>query len=248
MLQSFIKISNNFFDSKEGENMIKRIGHIGFTMYSYLLIEKQNKSCISISIKTIKETLNIKDTRTILTYLNILTKENIITIGNKSSESKIKVNDILRIQFNTEWSDPKHYTIMSEELFNDKIQEMKSTGWILLCLLSKLHNYRYGTEDDNHTLYLTGYSCPSMEIIMNQLGIYSKSTVNEYIILLENLQLISVIRTTRVDEFKNKIEKQEYKKPNNKYIVNSRIPKEEYFIDILLKQYEIDMKEKKKRK
>lgn len=242
--QLFIKISNEFFDGQNEQSMTSKIGHVGFTIFSCILIEKGSKSHALLTIKNIKAITCITDTRTIVKYIKLLMYNKLISIDDITIDSKIKINDNLLIHINPEWSEPEKFTIMSEELFMNKIQLIKPIGWTLLCVLSKLHNYTYGTLDSEHNLFYTGYASPSEESLMYYVSVSSKSTINEYINILENLQLIFVIRNDRVDVFGNENEPYSFKRVNNKYIVNNRIPKNRYFLNALQAKYDKELKYK----
>lgn len=229
--QNAIKINNLFFykDSKPS-GVFKIIGVIGFTLYCYLLIKQGQDTSLDITIKTIEQKTKIATKKTISDYLKLLHKKKLITIFSPEiSEKSFNYNDLLEISVSTKISDiNSKYTLMSVELFKNKIKQIKSYGWSILCLLSMFHNYSYSNVQWHY-----GYANPSLKTIQEILHI-SETTIKKYLNILENNQLIKKEKQESIyipeDEIFNNF--------NNHYIVYSRIPGNKYYLKALDKLIE----------
>ena len=235
-MQSFIKISNTLFesnikDSIDTGTIFNRIGTGGFTILCLLQVIQEYGSISTIRITDIKEKLNIKSTATVTKYLCALLREDVISINNKTCDSKFKSLELLNYTINSSYVNPLFYVPISVELFLNKIKTIGFNGWSLLCYLTKLHNYNNGAIDSDSIIYLSGYAYPTVEHLSDILCIGSHNTIEKTLELLENLQLIKIIKTDRVIAYTSPSGKVRHKKVNNKYIVYNKLPDNRYFIE-----------------
>jgi hypothetical protein len=244
MGKSFMKINNQFF-SKEQINEFTYIKVEGFLLYSYLLYEQSNRETVTATIRQIQAFLNrdydkrpsvkydenksskiscLKDKKTIMRYLKILEQRELIKIYNKESiEDKININNPIIIKCLYE-DFTKGFTIISNELFVDKIHKIGSTGWAILCLLTNLHNNTYGGK------YSQGFCNPSQAYIKNILKC-GLNAVKGYTTLLEKQHLIKIEEQDKIEKGIDVYGNTIYEYTPNHYIVKNKDIENKYYIE-----------------
>jgi hypothetical protein len=118
-----------------------------------------------------------------------------------------------------------NFTMMSSDLFKNKIKTIGHIGWSILCLLSKLFNSSYSASPND-----PGYCNPSYEHIGKILDI-NRSTIGDHIKKLDNNSLIK-INEQKSKPYEDSDGKSKIRSYNNQYIVYNRIKGYEYYIDI----------------
>jgi hypothetical protein len=236
--QQFIKINNNFFYDSNGETSlwISKIGTFGFALYCYLLIEQGERKSVLIDISHILLETNLCTKSTLIRYLNLLQDKKLIKIERpyiKTKKNKLENDIISEIQLHEKikiscneksYKLENNFTMMSSDLFKNKIKTIGHIGWSILCLLSKLFNPTYSTSPND-----PGCCNPSYEHIAKILDI-NRKTVGDYIEILNNNSLIKIYEQ-KSKSYSDSDGKSKIRSYNNQYIVYNRIKGYEYYID-----------------
>jgi SOS-response transcriptional repressor LexA len=211
-----ILIKNNLFGSigKSETSKFHVFGTIGFTIFSYLLLEtsyKKNK-VINTNCSQIMNFLNIKSKKTINKYLSILQKNNLIQCDYDTLN--LKKNQFVLIDLNNYYkNDNVGFELIPEEIFVKKINQIKHIGWSIFCFLAKQHNENLGEE------FSSGYADISEYTIANVLDVH-RNTISKNIKVLEKENLIKIIPSKTLFIGYDHKGKEIYKLIPNKYIVN----------------------------
>lgn len=248
--EPYIKIPNYIYepiiiDDTNTGTIFHRIGTGGFTVLSFLQILQENKSSYYIKISDIRNTLGIKKNETIIKYLNSLLRENLISIKGKYYGDKIKSTELLNYKINNDYLNAKQFEPISIELFNNKISLIGINGWAVLCYLTRLHNYSFGDINSEGSIAYQGYSCPTLEQLKNILDLGSRNTINKILEQLETMKLITILKTNEVTSYINASGETKYRRANNKYIVQNKVPNTKYFLSVNNTAYKNIVKQKK---
>jgi hypothetical protein len=245
--QQFIKISNQFFYTLKGETSIwfHQIGTIGFALYCYFLIEQEKRKFVLTDVQQILLETSLSSKNTIIKYIKLLHNKKIIKLerpyvktkkdkNNNEILQEIGLHEKIRITCNKQFSNiDSNFTIMSCDLYRNKIKIIGHIGWSVLCLFTKLFNYNYSDSPNN-----IGYCNPSIEHISKVLGV-SENPVSESIRKLEDISLIKIY-SQKKKEYTDKNNKLKYYSYNNQYLVYNKVPGNTYYIDNISSLKEAD--------
>ena len=234
---NFIQVDNNIYLNEE---IIKRIGAEGYTLYCLLLIKQSGNEFVDFSIGSLlaytnrtnttklkysdknRDVPKLKSLKVIRPYLKALESEGLITLISKCDLLKIKSNDTVLCTVKSKCSD-KGFIQISHKLFINTIDKIGHNGWLIYSLLYRHHNSTYGSESSD------GYANPSLEYMENKLGI-SRKTISIYLNLLESLKLIQIIKVPPVITGQTPQGHSIYKNFPNNYIVRARCKGDKYYV------------------
>jgi hypothetical protein len=241
--QQFIKINNHFFYNSNGETSlwISKIGTLGFALYCYFLVEQGEKKSILTDINQILLETKFSTRTTLSDYIYTLQKNKLLTLerlyikpnlkprkdklGN-DEPPRIQLHEKIRISCNEKsYKLDNNFTMISCDLFKNKIKIIGHVGWSILCLLSKLFNPSYSTSPND-----PGCCNPSYEHMSTILDV-NRKTLGDYIKILDNNSLIKIYEQ-KSKPYEDANGKSKIRSYNNQYIVYNRIPGHEYYIDI----------------
>lgn len=226
MNKRFVKVPTCWYKLYENNNtFIKQLGEKRFLVWFLLnkiSCEMNMSEIVPIQIKQItnitsnltglSKTKNIKDT------LITLKKSKLIECNELSSQTK--PTDLIYIKIITEKyiNDCENgFSMISTELFNDKIEKIDCIGFFIYCFLYKQHNMKLGNQDSGNE----GYAECNRDFIQLILGI-SINTVTKYIDLIKKSKnLIKIIPQERY-EIKNEFDETIIKWTPNRYIVHAK--------------------------
>jgi hypothetical protein len=245
----YIKIPNQMYepiiiDDVNTGTMFSRIGTIGFTIMSFLQIIQENKSSSRIRIGEIRNMISIAKNETIVKYLNAVWREDLIAIDSKTYGDKLKATEMLTYSINPNYMNAPQYEPINVELFNKKIKSIGSDGWSVLCYLTKMHNYSFGSTDSQGSIATTGYACPTLDQMRDIFDIGSKEKLTKILNILEDERLINILKATVVSSYVNSTGVEKYKRATNKYVVHNKIPNSAYYLSVNNTAYQSAMKNK----
>ena len=235
MSNNFIKISNEWLTDTNINNLFARIRTEGFTIYCILLYIKGDKNKFQVTIKEIQNILCrnydkrpiitysknksnyinvIKETRTVKKYLKLLCRQKLIEIeGDIGKIDEIRITDYMIIDA-IGLKFKKGFTPINCDLILDKIHMIGHIGFSLLYVLSNLFNKNFAN--------------PSEELLKDVIK-RDKNTVRTYLYLLQEEKLIKIFPQSPVLLCKDKNGNNVYQYLSNHYIVNSKLPGNEYY-------------------
>lgn len=148
----------------------------GFVILCYLLSISDKFKTTRTSLADISKYTGIKDITTIKKYLEILLNSKYILFDDDALKNKYYLIEV-RILYEV---GSANYMLIPKLLFIDNIIEIRDIGWSLLCLLTIYYNKKWG------------YCCLTYRQMMDILNISSFTTLNNYIKLLQNNNLITI--------------------------------------------------------
>ncbi len=226
MNDNFLMIDNNFFipSEKTGHTIFKRIGHEGFTLYTYFQLQTKKDNRARTTLKIIhndfKNVKGFKDIRTLKRFILNLKTNKFIKCEELSENTK--ANDVLVISVRK----PKYkngFSMISNNLFLNEVETINTLGFGLYCLLFKNHNTTYGDG-------VQGGFASCTEEYMSLILDTGITQVKKTLKILEQRKLIQIIHqkpNTTIDKYGNQI----IQYFPNHYIVYAKIyPDNKYFI------------------
>lgn len=247
---SFTIYSNEFFDPstcyEDKSNWMGKISTEGFSIYSYLLMKQGVDNYVEVSLKMIqtffkresddkckliysqnkiKNVSRIKDKRTLIKYLDYLNNNiKLIEYDGIVSSRDVRINDIIYIKVHKFDTSDGKFEMINNDIFSDYIHKIGHIGWGLYCVLSRLHNYNFGSETS------IGFACPTQEYLSSVLHI-RPNTLSAYSKLLERCKLIDIEvskpKFSHYDVNGNEI----FEYTPNSYIVKAKDPDNKYYIN-----------------
>lgn len=186
----------------------------------------------------------LKEKDTIINYLDILQINNLIILHNiddiknyihekLNKEFKmnlINVNQTMIIECLHPSDVSGNFTSIPSNLCRDYIHRVGHIGWSILCLLSNLHNYTYGNQEDY------GFANPSEDYISDVVH-KGTSAIKAYLPLLERLKLIKIYPQPPIT-ITNQYGDDEIEYTPNHYVVKWKNPDvdNEYFVETRKKE------------
>jgi hypothetical protein len=241
--QQFIKINNHFFYDSKGETSIwiSKIGTLGFALYCYFLVEQGERKSILTDINQILLETKLCTKSTLSDYIYLLQDNKLLKLerpymkpnlklrkdrlGNEKPP-RIQLHEKFKISCNEKsYKLENNFTIISCDLYKNKIKIIGHIGWSILCLLTKLFNYNYSDTPGS-----IGYCNPSYEHISNILGI-SANPISDNIKILENVSLIKIYNQKK-KEYIDHNNRMQFHSYNNQYLVYNKIPDNTYYIKV----------------
>jgi len=127
----------------------------------------------------------------ILTYLVYKSRGEYKTTIDLQDLSTIVKKDRLTIDLTLYYNLKGGFEKIPQSIYLDYYKQLSPTGWIILCLLTKMHNRDFGGTGS------LGFTSISEDRISQFLGIH-KNTVSLYIIEIKKLKLIKVINSKNI--------------------------------------------------
>ncbi|MBZ9622869.1 hypothetical protein G9F71_008385 [Clostridium sp. FP2] len=188
--KNFIQMKNGLFGNNKDPttSLIHSIGTIGYSILTYLVYKSRGEHKTTIDLQDIISTLSISKL-TVKKYLPKLQQSNLLTCS--KDLSTIVKKDRLTIDLTLYYNLKGGFEKIPQSIYLDYYRHLSPTGWIILCLLTKMHNRDFGGTGS------LGFTSISEDRISQFLGIH-KNTVSLYVIEIKKLKLIKVINSKNI--------------------------------------------------
>ena len=236
MEKKFVRVPHIWFDISGDESFISLLGDKRFTMWFYL-----NKISVEMNMSSLIP-VQIKQICTYFTDVNGYSKPSIVrrmliemnTLGLIDCNDiniKSKPSDLLYINVRTELHSKaielKGYSAISVELFDDKIRKIDTKGFLIYCLLYKMHRTENGNQDTGNV----GYAECDKEYISKVTGVKNMKTITEYLVIIDKgknlVKMLGQNNYTKKDMFGNEVTVY----TPNRYYVRAKVERDnKYYI------------------
>ncbi|WP_026893789.1 hypothetical protein [Clostridiisalibacter paucivorans] len=241
--KNFVKVPHQWYQmDKEGISFMSQLGDKRFTLWfaiNKVAIQSGMADIIRYSITEISNDMKIlkgfSNKTKVRNMLIALKKVKLIECDRLNKETK--PSSLISIKVNTDRyikdCNNKGFSMISTDLYDDKIQKLDCTGFFIYCFLHKNHNVNLGNQDITNN----GYCETTRDSISRILGIKNKKTITKY-----------TNKIVKAGKLVKKIKQQQYQDENelgdivtkwtpNRYIVWAKIDNcNKYYIPITSKK------------
>ncbi|MTI65149.1 MAG: hypothetical protein FH753_00915 [Firmicutes bacterium] len=241
--RKFVKVPHQWFEmDKDGINFISQLGDKRFTLWfaiNKVAVQSGMADIVRYSISEIVNDMKVlkgfSDKTKVRNMLIALKKAGLIEC--KTLNSKTKPSSLISIKVNTDRyikdCNNKGFSMISTDLYDDKIQELDCTGFLIYCFLFKNHNINLG----NQGITDHGYCEATRDSISRILGVKNKKTITKY-----------TNKIVKAKKLVKRIKQQQYQDENelgdivtkwtpNRYIVWAKVDIEnKYYIPVTSKK------------
>lgn len=236
MKNKFVKIPNQWYQIKNNNSFMATLGGKRFTLWfgiNKVAAEMNMSGTVQLQIKQLvnelKDLKGFSNPARVKDMLMALRKAKLIECS--TLNERTKSTDLLNVKVNTkrykDECEELGFSMISTELYDDKIRELDCTGFFIYCFLHKHHRIENGNQDiTNH-----GYAEASREFIGEMLGIRSVKTVTKYTNkIVKAKHLVKKVKQEKY-YYENEFGETEQAWTSNRYIVRPKIDSEnKYYI------------------